>query len=317
MAESYKVETIPPYTELGEGPHWDIASQSLYYVSLSNGLIYRLDYKENKVYCASIDGTKQASFIIPVKGQRECFVIGDGGRLLMIRWDGLSKKASIVKELANTGPKDTQNRFNDGKADPWGRLYAGTMMHESFGSPFENATGSLYRFCPSSGKLVEQDRNIYISNGLAWNRQTNKFYYVDSGANNIKEYDIDLDGNLVNGTIWYDLKEPQKPGNVPAGFGDGMTIDTEGNLFVAIFNGYKVLKISPQKKVLQEIKIPAQQVTSVAFGGPKLDELFVTTASLTFTTPQKDPAGATFKVTGLGAKGYPMDEIDLSKVKTP
>ncbi|KFB37626.1 AGAP007793-PA-like protein [Anopheles sinensis] len=301
MAESYKVETIPPYTELGEGPHWDIPSQSLYYVSLTNGLIYRLDYKENKVYCASI-------------GLRDCFVIGDGGRLLMIRWDGLSKKASIVKELANTGPKDTHNRFNDGKVDPWGRLYAGTMLHESVGSPFEKATGSLYRFCAASGKLVEQDRNIYISNGLAWNRQTNKFYYVDSGANNIKEYDIDLEGNLVNGTIWYDFKAP---GNDPGGFGDGMTIDTEGNLFVAIFNGYKVLKISPQKKVLQVIKIPAQQVTSVAFGGPKLDELFVTTAAMTFTTPQKDPAGATFKVTGLGVKGYPMDEIDLSKVKTP
>uniref|UniRef100_A0A182J1D7 Regucalcin n=1 Tax=Anopheles atroparvus TaxID=41427 RepID=A0A182J1D7_ANOAO len=308
MADSYKVETIPPFTELGEGPHWHIPSQSLYYVSLTNGLLYRLDYGQNKVYCASIDGAEQASFIIPVKDQRECFVVGDGGRVLMVRWDGLSEKASIVRELVNTGPKDTHNRFNDGKVDPWGRLYAGTMMRESVGSPFEKATGSLYRYCARTGQLVEQDRNIYISNGLAWNRHTNKFYYVDSGANNIKEYDIDLEGNLINGKIWVDFKAT---GNDPGGFGDGMTIDTEGNLFVAIFNGYKVLKISPQKKVLQEIKIPAQQVTSVAFGGPKLDELFVTTASMLFTTPQKDPAGATFKVTGLGAKGYPMDEIVL------
>uniref|UniRef100_A0A182T4M4 Regucalcin n=1 Tax=Anopheles maculatus TaxID=74869 RepID=A0A182T4M4_9DIPT len=308
MAESYRVETIPPYTVLGEAPHWDIGRQSLYYVSLFDAQIYRYDYREGAVYSASIDGINFATFIVPVTDKPDCFVIGDTIRLLAIRWDGKSSKATIVRQLASLGPEHANNRFNDGKVDPWGRLYVGSMLNESAGSPFERATGSLWRYCDRTGTLVEQDRNVYISNGLAWNRETNRFYFVDSGANHIKEYDIDLDGNLTNAHVWFSFKVDGKD---PGYFGDGMTIDSEGNLYVACFNGYKVLKISPEKKILQEIKIPAKQVTSVAFGGPKLDELFVTTAAKNFSGPQKDPAGAVFKVTGLGAKGLAMNAIIL------
>ncbi|XP_052895048.1 regucalcin-like [Anopheles moucheti] len=308
MADSYRVETIPPYTELGEGPHWDIARQSLYYVSLTDALIYRLDHRQGKVYSASIDGIRFATFIVPVKDSRDCFVIGDTIRLLVIRWDGVATKATIVRELASLGAEHAENRFNDGKVDPWGRLYVGSMLTETAGNPFERATGSLWRYCDRTGQLVEQDRNMYISNGLAWNRHTNKFYFVDSGANHIKEYDIDLEGNLANPKVWFDFKPDGKD---PGYFCDGMTIDSEGNLFVACFNGFKVVKISPDKKILQEMKIPAKQVTSVAFGGPKLDELYVTTAAKNITGPQKDPAGATFRVTGLGAKGLAMNEIIL------
>uniref|UniRef100_A0A182F1R5 Regucalcin n=1 Tax=Anopheles albimanus TaxID=7167 RepID=A0A182F1R5_ANOAL len=308
MTEKYQVETIPPFTELGEGPHWDIARQSLYYVSLSNGRIYRWDYIEQKVYAATIDGVDEASFIIPVKGQRECFVVGDFNRVVVIRWDGVSGKSVVVREVVATDPQLDHNRLNDGKVDPWGRLYFGTLLKEERGNPFEKATGVLYRYCARTKQLVEQDRDIYISNGLAWNRQTNKFYFADSGANEIKQYDIDLDGNLINGQLWYDFKVK---GKSPGYFCDGMTIDAEGNLYVAMFGGSKVVKISPEKKIIQEIKIPAPQVTSVAFGGPHLDELFVTTAGKLFKDPQKDPAGALFRVTALGAKGLPMQEVVL------
>ncbi|XP_040168810.1 regucalcin-like [Anopheles arabiensis] len=308
MAESYRVAAIPPYTELGEGPHWDIARQSLYYVSLTDALIYRWDYREGKVYSASIDGIRFATFIVPVKGRSDCFVIGDTIRLLVIRWDGKASKATIVRELACLGPDHVDNRFNDGKVDPWGRLYVGSMLNESAGNPFEKATGALWRYCDRTGQMVEQDRNMYISNGLAWNRATNKFYFVDSGANHIKEYDIDLDGNLINPRIWYDFKPD---GADPGYFGDGMTIDSEGNLYVACFNGYKVVKISPEKKILAEYKVPAKQVTSASFGGPKLDDLFVTTAAKNLTGPQEEPAGAVFKISGIGAKGLAMNEVVL------
>lgn len=146
--------------------------------------------------CFPTDGIRFATFIVPVKGRSDCFVIGDSIRLLVIRWDGKASKATIVRELACLGPDHVDNRFNDGKVDPWGRLYVGSMLNESAGNPFEKATGALWRYCDRTGQMVEQDRNMYISNGLAWNRATNKFYFVDSGANHIKEYDIDLDGNL-------------------------------------------------------------------------------------------------------------------------
>uniref|UniRef100_A0A182P0D1 Regucalcin n=1 Tax=Anopheles epiroticus TaxID=199890 RepID=A0A182P0D1_9DIPT len=308
MADRYRVDTIPPYMELGEGPHWDIDRQSLYYVNLFDALIYRWDYSEGKVFSASIDGTHHATFIVPVKGKKDCFVIGDTNRLLVVRWDGVATRATIVRQLASLGPEQVNTRFNDGKVDPWGRLYVGTMLSEAAGNPFERAVGVLWRYCDLTGQLIEQDRNMYISNGLAWNRQTNRFYFVDSGANHIKEYDIDLDGNLMNPRVWYDLKADGKD---PGFFADGMTIDSEGNLYVACFNGYKVLKINPDKKIVQVFKIPAKQVTSTAFGGPKLDELFVTTAAKNISEAQEQPAGAVFRVTGIGAKGLAMNEVIL------
>lgn len=85
---------------------------------------------------------------------------------------------------------------------------------------------------------------------------------------------------------------------------DGMTIDTEGNIYVATFNGYTIFKVDPKSgTVLQTIKFPCKQITSVAFGGPALDVLFVTTAS---RGNEPEPAGTTYKVSGLGAKGLPM-----------
>lgn len=92
-----------------------------------------------------------------------------------------------------------------------------------------------------------------------------------------------------------------------------MTIDDEGNLYVATFGGFKIIKVNPSTgKILLEIKVPAEQVTSVAWGGPRLDELFVTTAGKEFKSAQPPPAGGLFRVTGLGARGTPMYSVDLS-----
>lgn len=102
-------------------------------------------------------------------------------------------------------------------------------------------------------------------------------------------------------------------GNRPNFVPDGMTIDAEGSLYVATFGASKVFKINPTTGVIDlEIIIPAEQVTSIAFGGPNLDILYVTTASKEFTTPQPPPAGRVFQVTGLGVKGLPMTSFKLN-----
>lgn len=100
------------------------------------------------------------------------------------------------------------------------------------------------------------------------------------------------------------------------GFPDGQAIDTDGNLWVAVFNGFKVIKIDPRQPetLLDTIKIPAKQVTSVAFGGPNLDELFVTSAKFTVGGQVLDPKeghGVTYRVTGIGAKGFPGVPVKL------
>ncbi|XP_055641439.1 regucalcin-like [Toxorhynchites rutilus septentrionalis] len=309
MTTNYKVEEIPgPQLDLGEGPHWDIKRQSLYYVSLLEATIHRFDYNKKRVFSAKVEGCSFASFIVPVKGGRDEFVIGDGHRLVLITWDGTSTKARLIKIIAQLGTEERDQRWNDGKVDSRGRLFAGTMIDESKGNPFEVNVGNFYRYDAGKGGLVRQFNDVFISNGIAWNDQTKKIYYADSGAYDIKEFDVDDNGNLNNGKVWYDFKEK---GRKPIHFPDGMTIDAEGNLYVAIFYGAKVLKINSRGEIDTEINVPAKQVTSVAFGGPRLDELYVTTAKRQFTDPTTGSAGATFKVTNLGVTGTPMNELVL------
>lgn len=234
------------------------------------------------------------------------FVVGDGTRLVLIRWDGVSTKAAFSRVVADIGDVEPGNRWNDGKVDSKGRLHAGTMSCDQ--NCFEMCAGSFYRFEAKTNSLIRQFGNTFISNGMAWNEEMGKFYHVDSGACVIKQYDVDQNGNLTNEIPFIDFKEN---GIKPIQFPDGMTIDEGGNLYVAMFHDSKVLKINPQGQIVQEILVPVSQVTSVAFGGMHLDELYVTTASRQFRDPQDEPAGATFKVTGLGVKGAPMYEVEL------
>jgi gluconolactonase len=114
----------------------------------------------------------------------------------------------------------------------------------------------------------------------------------------------------ANGRVVIDFTiDGKRPDFVP----DGMTIDANGSLYVATFGASKIFKINPTTGAIElEIKIPAEQVTSVAFGGPDLDILYVTTAAKEFKSPQPPPAGKLFKVTGLGVRGLPMKSVKLN-----
>ncbi|XP_053670876.1 regucalcin-like [Anopheles nili] len=303
----YDVEQLPsPRTKLGEGPVWDIETQSLYFVDINTPTIMRYDYARNRTFSATLDGAKSISFIVLVAGQPEHFVVGENNRVSLIQWNGRSETAKPVRTLADLGETQSHVRFNDGKVDPSGRLYAGTMQLESLGDLFAQKEGQLFRY--TNGTMLVQKNNISISNGLTWDEPVNplRMYYIDSAALDVKAFDVDEHGDLKNETVFFDLRiDGSHPGYVP----DGMTSDADGNLYIATWGGSKVMKVDKSsQKLLLEIKIPAEQVTSVAFGGPHLDELFVTTSS---NGDKPAPAGALFKVTGLGVKGKPMHKMVL------
>lgn len=195
-----KVEAISssPKSNIGTRPHWDETSQSLFYTDIygTEASILRYDTKENKVYAATVDQEPVVSFIIPVANATNKYAIGIGRRVGIINWDGISSKAcveSIAFEVEH-GQNDT--RFNDAKADPTGRFYGGTMRLEALGSLFEIASGTFYRYTPEEGatKLLQ---NIFISNGMTWDQKHNKFYYIDSGIMDVKEFDYEpTSGNI-------------------------------------------------------------------------------------------------------------------------
>uniref|UniRef100_A0A336K406 Regucalcin n=1 Tax=Culicoides sonorensis TaxID=179676 RepID=A0A336K406_CULSO len=296
-----KVEQITavPTFKLLEGPHW--INNSLYFVDIMESLIFRYDYPTNKCFKANIEGEigTKIGFISPVEGKENQFVVGLGPRLVLIHWDGVSALAKRVKVLVEVEQELKVTRFNDGKIDPRGRIFAGTMMSEEHGDIFAVRKGTLYRFESKTGKCVPLKSKICISNGLAWDETRKRFYYIDSADYEVKEFDYDVEtGDISNERS---LIKFATTSFAP----DGMTIDADGNLYVATFNGGKVLVINPvTKKIDQEIVIPnVSQITSLAFGGPNLDELFVTTASL---DGKPAPAGGLFKITGLNVKGTKM-----------
>lgn len=198
---SYKVEVVPsPISILGEGPHWDADAQSLYYNDIygNEASILRYDFNENKTYSATIDGEPVVSFIIPVAGTTDQFAIGIGRRVGVVQWDGKSPKAKLVRIALEVeqSPKFKTNRFNDAKADPTGRFYGGTMRLEDCGDLFESPNGTLYKYAVGE-EVTKLRENVFVSNGLAWNTKTNKFYFIDSCTLSVIEFDYDpKTGNL-------------------------------------------------------------------------------------------------------------------------
>ncbi|XP_050325274.1 regucalcin-like [Bactrocera neohumeralis] len=295
---SYRVEQVTDsYAFLGEGPHWDAETQNLYFVDIPKSTLLRYDYKEDKTYRATVENEKQTSFIIPVEGEVGKFAVGCGSRVAIVAWDGVAPIAKVERTAytLQQGDEVCKHKFNDGKADLRGRLFTGTIYGEFTES---NPLAELYRFEKGQPMAVIR-KGVTLSNGLAWNEKTNKFYYIDSKDCEVTEYDYDLEtGAISNPKVVFKHAE-----HLP----DGMTIDTEGNIYVATFTGHTVYKVNPStQEILLAIKLPTKQITSVAFGGPDLDILYVTSSSY---NDEPAPAGFTFKVTGLGAKGLPMRKV--------
>ncbi|XP_055844172.1 regucalcin-like [Episyrphus balteatus] len=296
IVEDYKVKELPSsYAHLGEGPHWDIATQNLYMVDLDVGKLKRLDYNQKKWYKCQIENATFATFIIPVEGTTDKFAVGIERQVAIVKWDGVSETCKVEKIILTVEQSYNNNRFNDAKCDPLGRLFAGTMRK----SDFDLRTGHLFKLLkPNSYEVMLS--NLGIANGLVWNEKGDKFYFVDSQDYNVKQYDYNTKtGEISNAIVISNTT------SLP----DGMTIDNKGFLYVAGNGGSAVLKIDPKKrKIVQKIEIPAKEITSCAFGGPNLDILFVTTANEKYPSSN---AGKTYMVTGLGARGLPMTKLNL------
>lgn len=188
------------------------------------------------------------------------------------------------------------NRFNDGKCDPAGRFWAGTMdqVHGHRGA------GALYRMEPGStaSKMIP---DVSCSNGLAWTSDSSTMYFIDSLDHVVKAFDYDVDTG--------DIRKPRNVIEIPPadGIPDGMTIDCDGMLWIALWGGYKVVHYNPNTGAkLDEIPLPVSQVTSCTFGGDTLEDLYITTAYTGLSEEERalQPlAGSLFVATKLACGG--------------
>lgn len=275
---------------LGEGPIWDAHTQTLYWLDILNKRIYA-----NDNLLAELD-----EFI-------GCIALRQNGGLILTKrfsfWtlDQTQDKPDSVRTalLQTLTAEPTNNRFNDGKCDPRGRFLAGTMdMNET------NPTGSLYSFDGKSAAKILS--SVTISNGMAWSPDHKTFYYIDTPTRTVRAFDYDLEiGAIAN---------PRKAIYVPESLGwpDGMTSDTQGNLWIALWGGAKMTKWNPNTgELLEQIPIPAKNVSSCVFGGKNLNELYITSArvGLDEATLQQYPlTGGVFRLEA-NVEGMPTFEF--------
>lgn len=262
------MEIISPHSgDLYEGPIWHPEEKALYWINILAGTIHRLDF--NKQLYLEIKLKEYVSAISPkVSGG---LVAASGKGIYSVSLDGTVKEIYVVKDW------DPRNRFNDGKCDALGRFWIGTMNLEE-----KDPTGAFY-VLDTNLKFTKVLDNITISNGLAWNSDNTKLYYIDSPTKKIFWFDFDLDkGKIDNKNVVIDLSNQK-------GVPDGMTIDSKGNLWVAFFGGGKVLNIDPNAgEIIDSIEVPTPNVTSVTFGGENLSTLYITTAKIHLENPDKN-----------------------------
>lgn len=302
-----KIEALGNFM-LGEGPHWDHQTQSLYFVDILKKTIHKYIPSLEKHTYLNVD--KMPSFIIPITGSSDRFLISLQRDIAILTWNGIDSTPTSIKVVGTVDcePELENNRINDGKADPLGNLWAGTMAINA-DLPVGPIKGTLYSLT-SDKKIKSHATNIAISNGLAWSKDLKKMYYIDSAKRGIDQYDFDASTlSISNCQPLFTFEKHQIPG-----YPDGQTIDADGNLWVAVFQGNRVIKISSDKPemLLETIEIPDHQVTSVAFGGPNLDVLYVTSAGIAgHGSPSSLVHGHIYKVTGLGVKGLPGDTVKI------
>ena len=240
---------------LGEGPMWHAPTRSLYFVDIKSRKIHRCaaDGSDQRTW----DAPNQASFVVPVKG---------GGLVCSLR-DGLhhfDETNGSFKQLHSVEAELEDNRFNDGFVDYKGRLWFGSM-HD----PEADPTGVLYHL-GADGVVREADRDYRITNGPAMSPDGKTLYHTDTLGKLVYQFDVADDGSLSNKRLFVETAAP--------GWPDGMAVDVDGYVWIAMFRGHRIDRYSPAGELVQTVPMPVPNITKLAFGGDDLRTAYVTTA---------------------------------------
>jgi len=258
-----KIKTTEPKVlwklrcKLGEGTLWVKEHNSIYFVDIKKKCFFSLNTKNNKKKIYKVD--KEIGFLTHIKGN--IFVLGLQGELRIqnIKTKKIIKRIFVEKDIK-------LNRINDGKTDPKGNLWFGTM--DNLERKIEK--GSLYKL-DKNLLLTKVDTKYRITNGPAFIDHYN-FYHTDSSKKIIYKIRTNKKNKIVSKIIF--KKFSSKDGSP-----DGMTLDKKNNLWVAHFHGACVSVFTNRAKLIHKIKLPAKNITNCAFGGQKNNEIFITSAT--------------------------------------
>ena len=268
----------------GEGPiYW---KDRLIYVDIEAHALIRLNPEDGNE--EAWDMGERIGTVVPMQGGN-FLCAGDSGIYSFDPQTG--RKYNLADPEADKRPN---NRFNDGKCDPSGRFWAGTISTIK-----KTGDANLYML-DGQGNLSLKVQNVTNSNGICWNADANIMYYIDTPTKKIVSYSFDNESGQLGASSLVTDTEERGFESSP----DGMTIDSAGNLWVAFCHGGCVVCFdSHSGEQIRKVDLPCLETTACAFGGPNLDRLFVTTGL--HKTLQEPEAGYVFAIDGLGVQGMP------------
>jgi len=251
----------------GEGAVWHAEEQAVYWTDINRFLIHRFEASSGNVKTWFFDEPVTAMILTTVPGTL-AVVLGSG----LILWE---PAADTRRTYGFALPGWPDVRCNDARADSRGSLWIGSMWNNvnADGSPGEikNGRGALYRLDPDLNVTLWRE-NLGIANTVAWNRQQTTFYFGDSMANAIYQYDYDSQsGAIANEQVFF--------AGFSRGAPDGSTIDAAGYLWNCRYGGGCVVRVAPNGSVDRVVEMPVLNVTTCTFGGEDLRTLYITTAA--------------------------------------
>jgi sugar lactone lactonase YvrE len=266
--------------QTGEGPMWHPDEQRVYWCDIPAGRMFR--------YHPATGEHEPCYEGVPVGG----FTVQADGALLLFMTRGTVKvwREGELTTVVDEIPDERETRFNDVIADPAGRVFCGTM-------PTKDRLGRLYRLDPD-GTLTRVLEGIGCSNGMGFTPNRKQMYYTDSRKREIYLFDYDqATGEIDNQRVFVQTPEDE-------GIPDGMTVDAEGYVWSARWDGGCLVRYTPHGAEERRIAFPAKKVSCVTFGGPDCTDMYVTTAGGNHKAEEGAGAGALFRL-NLGIKGVP------------
>jgi sugar lactone lactonase YvrE len=269
--------------DLAEGPIWDSRTGELLWVDIMAGLVHRFDPATGTD--TILDVGQPVGAVVPRVA---------GGYALAIR-DGFAvMDENGVRLVAPVDRGRPKLRMNDGACDSSGRFWAGSMHVDEV-----RGVGSLYRI-DADGRVKTMLGDVTISNGIGWSPDDTVMYYVDTPTLGVDAFDYDAASCAISNRRRIVTIEES------AGSPDGLVVDAEGCVWVALWEGWAVRRYSPDGTLLGVVEVPAARVTKPAFGGPALDELYITTAAPDAPDSEQPQAGGIFHVRP-GVRGLPAN----------
>ena len=259
----YQIDAI-----VGEGAYWDWRAQELLMVDIIGGRVIK--FSPNGELIKEFQLGNHVGAVIGIENSDDYLLVEQRGLSLL-------KPTGARTEILTLIPTDERKRFNDAKVDPSGRLWAGVMGYEK-----HPGDGALYSY-QAHGLMHQMITDLTVPNGMDWTNDGKTMYFIDSPTRTVGVYDFDLETAEISLRKKLEIPVPGHP--------DGMTLDAEDNLWIALWDGSAVIKLSPDGKLLDQIKLPVSRVTTCAFGGKDLSTLYITSASLEV---DEDLAGSVF-----------------------